>query len=148
MDLRKLDRVPAIAAVMTPFPYSVAAEDPVTAAEDLMKRHELRHLPVEDGGKLVGIVTQRDLALRINQALRPDEKRRIRVRQLYVPDPFVVETTEPLDRVVRTMAERHLGSVLVTKNGRLAGIFTVTDACRVLADVLAARFRPDGGEAA
>ena len=52
MDLRKLDRVPAIAAVMTPFPYSVAAEDPVTAAE----RAARLRLPVGCGCWIWGLV--------------------------------------------------------------------------------------------
>jgi CBS domain-containing protein len=34
------------------------------------------------------------------------------------------------------MAEHHIGSAIVTKNDKLVGIFTVTDACRALAEVL------------
>ena len=43
---------------------------------------------------------------------------------------------EPLDRVVLQMADRHLGSAMVARDGRVIGIFTVTDACRVLGRLL------------
>ena len=42
----------------------------------------------------------------------------------------------PVAIVARTMAEHHIGSALVTKDGKLVGIFTVTDACRALARIL------------
>jgi CBS domain-containing protein len=48
----------------------------------------------------------------------------------------MVDSNTPLDHVVEEMAERRIGSALVTHHGTLAGIFTVTDACRVLAEIL------------
>ena len=149
MDLRKLDRVPSVAAVMTPFPYSVQVDDPVGKAEALMEEHGIRHVPVQDERELVGVLAQRDIALLLGSggAERPSES--VAVRQVYVKDAYVVDLREPLDRVVLEMAERHIGSALVVRNGRLAGIFTATDACRVLGEFLRERFPPtDGGEAA
>jgi CBS domain-containing protein len=49
----------------------------------------------------------------------------------------VVSASTPVATVARTMAENHIGSAIVTKNDKLVGIFTVTDACRALAEVLA-----------
>ena len=46
--------------------------------------------------------------------------------------------------VLANMARRHIGSTLVTKQGKLAGLFTVTDACRVFADYLQDEL-PHGG---
>jgi CBS domain-containing protein len=54
------------------------------------------------------------------------------------PFPHTADTVEadvPLDRVAAAMAERHVGSALVTKAGKLVGVFTGTDACRALAQV-------------
>jgi CBS domain-containing protein len=48
----------------------------------------------------------------------------------------VVDAGEPAEAVAAAMAERHLGSALVTRAGKLVGIFTTTDACRALARVL------------
>ncbi len=149
MDLRRVEHMPSVAAVMTPFPYSVDVDDPVSRAQELMAEHGIRHVPVEHEEALVGVVTERDLARLTHPALPASDRRRVRVRQLCVMEPYVVDLHAPLDRVAREMAERHVGSALVTRNGRLAGIFTVTDACRLLAEVLETYFRtPSGGEAA
>jgi acetoin utilization protein AcuB len=145
MDLWKTDRMPAIKSVMTPFPYFVQIDDPVTRAEEIMREHGVRHVPVEENGSLVGIATHRDLALLVNRALDDRSRARIRVRQICVRDPYVVDLNEPLDSVVCEMAARHLGSALVTREDRLAGIFTVTDACEVLGEILRFRFRPPHG---
>jgi len=51
-----------------------------------------------------------------------------------------------LDAVLEEMTSRHMGSVLVTSHGRLAGIFTSTDACRVLCDHLRALVPPRPGD--
>jgi len=48
----------------------------------------------------------------------------------------VVPASTPVSTVARTMADNRIGSAIVTKDGKLVGIFTVTDACRALAEVL------------
>ncbi|MFX8848650.1 CBS domain-containing protein, partial [Acinetobacter baumannii] len=45
----------------------------------------------------------------------------------------------PVAEVARVMAEKRIGSAIVTKNNKLVGIFTVTDACRALAQILGDR---------
>ena len=60
----------------------------------------------------------------------------------------MVDLSHPLDEVLDEMVERHLNSVLVTKRGKLVGIFSTTDACQVLTGWLQQKFRPSGGEAA
>jgi CBS domain-containing protein len=51
-------------------------------------------------------------------------------------DVYVVDPNAPLDQVLDTLVARRIGSALVTRKGRLAGVFTVTDACRELARLL------------
>ncbi len=149
MDLKHLKKQPTIASVMTPFPYSVDADDPVTSAEEIMREHEVRHVPVQEKGRLIGVVTHRDLVLLVNPALPSTDKRRIRVRQICTFDPYVVDVAACLDRVFLDMAERHIGSALVVKNDKLVGIFTATDACRVFGEALQSLTEPpEGGEAA
>jgi len=148
MDIRNLDHMPTIKSVMTPFPYAVDIEDPVTRAEDIMRDHGLRHVPVEEKGELVGVATHRDIALLVNPALDRGHRQKIRVRQVCTLDPYVVDLNAPLDSVVAEMAARHIGSALVVRKGKLVGIFTVTDACTTLAGILRARFASGGGDAA
>jgi CBS domain-containing protein len=50
--------------------------------------------------------------------------------------------------VARTMAEHRIGSAIVTKHDKLVGIFTVTDACRALAEVLGGHEEEGGGSVA
>ena len=145
MDLWRAERIPAIKAVMTPFPYSVNIDDAISCAEEIMRLHGVRHVPVEEEGEIVGIATQRDIGHLVNPALDAQGRGRIRVRQICVRDPYIVNLEERLDRVLLQMVERHLGSALVVRKGKLVGIFTVTDACRVLAQVLHSRFGPSGG---
>lgn len=134
--------IPSIVSVMTPFPHAVAIDAPIGEARRLMALHGIRHLPVIEGHTLVGVVSQHDLD-------RPAAASPVRtVREVHTPEPYVVDLEEPLDNVLATMAERHIGSALVTRKGRLAGVFTATDACRVFAEYLRDRYRPSGGDEA
>ena len=62
-----------------------------------------------------------------------------------VADAYLVSDLTPLDEVLDHMAAQHIGSALVTKHGRLAGIFTSTDACRVYCDHLRRMFPKSAG---
>jgi acetoin utilization protein AcuB len=141
-----VDHIPSIRSVMTPFPYFVQAGDSLLVARALMVQHEVRHLPVKEGDQLVGVLTDRDLKRALDPDLGLPPKDELFVQDVSVPDAFTVDTGEPLDRVLEEMAGRHLGSVLVTSHGRLAGIFTSTDACRVLCDHLRALVPPRPGD--
>lgn len=124
-------------AVMTPFPHAIDIDAPLTDARRMMVEHEIRHLPVKEDGKLVGLVTDRDLKL--VASLRPQSSNRageIRVRSACVFDVYTAKMSTPVTEVAAEMHRRRIGSTLITKEGRLAGIFTANDACRVLTEVL------------
>ncbi len=120
-------KVPPIKSVMTPFPYSIEIEGRVAEALALMREHQIRHLPVKQGPELVGMLSERD-------ALRVDEK--LPVTDVMRRDPFVVDTERPLDDVLLQLVSRHEEGALVVRDGRLAGIFTATDGCRLLGEAL------------
>jgi acetoin utilization protein AcuB len=114
-----------------------------------MVREKVRHLPVKEGDKLVGVLTDRDLKRALDPDLGLPPKDELFVRDVFVRDAYTVDTSEPLDRVLEEMVDRHLGSVLVTSHGRLAGIFTATDACKILHEHLRALApMPPGDDAA
>lgn len=141
--------MPLIRSAMTPFPHTIDLDAPLDAARHLMRQHHIRHLPVKEGDRLVGLVTDRDIKLVLGPSLSASGEEGPKVRHACIFDVFVTETTTPLQVVVSEMAARRIGSALVTKDGRLAGIFTATDACQQLADMLAARApTPPGDEAA
>ena len=122
---------------MTPFPYSIDVDAPLKDAHKLMHDHNFRHLPVTRGDAIVGVLTDRDIKLVLGPDFDYPNESELTVRDAYVERPCVVNASTPVATVARTMAENHIGSAIVTKNDKLVGIFTVTDACRALAEVLA-----------
>jgi acetoin utilization protein AcuB len=133
---------PQVVAFMTPFPYSIDVDAPLQEAHRLMREHRFRHLPVTSGGRLVGVLTDRDIKLVLGPDFGSPDERELKVRDAYVERPCVVSASTPVAAVARTMAENHIGSAIVTKNDKLVGIFTVTDACRALAEVLQGNGEP------
>ena len=137
-------------AVMTPFPYSVELDDPIAKARGLMDEHRIRHLPVKDGCELVGLLTDRDLKLVLGPYLDIPAIHPVLVRHACVLEIFTVDLETPLATVAAEMARRRIGSAVVTKEGRLGGIFTAVDLCRFVAEHLGAEVLTvtDGGDAA
>ena len=138
--------VPPIKSVMTPFPYSIDIDAPIDEARAFMLKQNIRHLPVIAGGKLAGIISDRDIKLYLGPDLDYPQAKETRVRDVYLAKPYVVDLNEALDNVLVAMAERHIGSVLVTRDSKLAGLFTATDACRTFAEHLRRQYRPLGGD--
>ena len=128
--------IPTVRSVMTPFPHSVKTGDPLLRGQALMEEHEIRHLPVTEDDQLVGVLTDRDLKRALDPDLGLPPKEELLVRDVFVPDAYVVEGGEALDLVLEHMATHHIGSALVTRDGLLMGILTATDACRLFCDHL------------
>ena len=53
--------IPSVRSVMTPFPHFVEVDESLLRARVMMVEHDVHHLPVQDQGRLVGILTDRDL---------------------------------------------------------------------------------------
>ncbi len=138
--------IPTLKTAMTPFPYSVSPVSPVSDAEALMAQHNVHHLPVVEERRIVGVLTPHDIA-----AARKGgpSGATLAVGDCAVADAYVVELDEPLETVLLTMAERHISSAIVTRRGRLAGVFTTVDACRAFGAYLSENFpHTDGDDAA
>jgi CBS domain-containing protein len=140
-----MKRAPQLKNVMTPFPYSVDAEAPLDQAVQFMREHKIRHLPVTEKGALKSVVTDRDIKLVLGPDFAYPDGREVKVRDAMVDDCYSVDLATPLAAVVRHMADHRLGSAIVTRRGKLAGVFTYTDACRAFADYLE-DIREAGGE--
>lgn len=134
-----MNRIPLLKTEMTPFPWWVDIDEPLLAARALMRQHKVRHLPVKDNGKLVSVVTDRDLKFALDPDLGLPPRESLRVRDVCVYTAYIVDIECRLEQVLETMAERKIGSALVTRDGKLVGIFTSPDACRVLARMIRAQ---------
>ena len=121
---------------MTPFPYSIDIEAPLAEAHAFLRERNIRHLPVTERNALAGVLSDRDIKLALGPDLGFPPERELKVRDVYQPNSYVVDASARLEEVARTMAERHVGSALVTRDGKLVGIFTATDACRALARII------------
>lgn len=126
--------------------FTVSADDLVDRVFFLINFEKIRHLPVLDGGHLVGIVSDRDLY----KALGPRGRRRSAVEQKDETALFVIPrkvrhimrrgviTIEPeadLAKAANTMAKRKIGALPVTKGKSLIGIITATDVLRAYAQL-------------
>lgn len=118
---------------MTESPYSISETALVKEAIALMGLRRIRHLPVTRGKQLAGILSDRDLKLILGFV--DLEFSPMQVFQICQKDPYIVDAETDLAQVAKTMAERHLGSAIVTDGGVLKGIFTTVDACRALAEL-------------
>jgi acetoin utilization protein AcuB len=104
-----------------------------------MREHKIRHLPVTEDGVLIGVVSDRDIKLLLGPDFDYPDPTELRVRDAMVLETYVVDIGTPLAHVAQHMAEHRVGSALVTKKGKLVGVFTSTDACRILAETLGVR---------
>ncbi len=141
-----MKKIPAIKSVMTAFPYWIDIGDPIPSAEKMMKEHDISHLPVKQNGNLVGVIAHYDIEQARANFEDTNKINDMTVADICVLNAYMVGLDEPLDNVVLHMANYHIGSVLVMRNDRLAGVFTVNDACRCFADFLRYQFRPKNGD--
>jgi acetoin utilization protein AcuB len=117
---------------MSAGPHTIGREQSLTAAKDLMHKRHVRHLPVLHGGKLVGLISERELSV---IAALPGSKS-LSVEDAMVPDVYTIPEDAPLETVAADMARLRVGSAVVVKGDDVVGVFTAVDALRALADVL------------
>src|SRR5512140_1734676 len=129
--------IPHIDRYMTTSPYSIGQEQKLSQAHKLMRTHNIRHLPVLHGGKLAGVLSDRDLHL--IESLRDVDPEKVLVEEAMRPTVYAVAPTASLDEVVREMAHHKYGCAVVVDNGKVVGVFTTVDAMRVFVELLEAK---------
>ncbi len=119
---------------MTPEPLCVDRNELLAVAGERMRAHGFRHLPVLDGGKIVGIVSQSDVLLASAQPSDGPSAGLVEDAMSYTP--YVVPPERPVGEVAAKMVESGHGCTLVARAGHVIGIFTTTDALRVLVGIV------------
>jgi acetoin utilization protein AcuB len=125
---------PTVRQYMTASPFTIARDQSLAAAHKMMRDHQVRHLPVLEGGHIVGLVSQRDLAL--IESLPDVNATEVEVEDAMVEDVFTVAPDAPIAEVIESMIERKLGSAMVCEHDHVVGVFTTIDALRVLHELL------------
>jgi CBS domain-containing protein len=112
--------------------------DHLDIADDIMRLGRVRHLPVVDGDRLVGVLSNRDLlaasltkALDFEPAHRRAFMRAVEVREVMTKDPLTVSPGSALERAARLMIDEKIGCLpVVDGESRLVGLVTETDLLR------------------
>ncbi len=128
--------VPSIEKYMTPVPHTINPKMPLKKAIEMMRENHIRHVPVLEAGKVIGILSDRD----VQWASTFNEQKETLVEEVMTPDPYTVRPYTLLDEVVFHMAEHRYGCAVISQiNGKVLGIFTATDGLRLLGEILYTR---------
>ena len=121
----------------TPAPVTVHVDTPILEVEKVMSENSFRHIPVVDGERAVGIVSQRELNIFANFQAAND----LKAMDIMTTEPFKVRPEMELVEVAYEMSRRKLGSAIVCdQDERIVGIFTSTDALNALIEILRGDF--------
>lgn len=125
--------IPKIQKYMTTVPHAINSESTIEEALKLMEKSKIRHLPVIKGGKVFGLVSERDIKQAASFAsVNP---KTTRIADICEESPYETSPNASVDEVAKVMSQNRYGSALVLDNGKLVGIFTTTDALDALSDI-------------
>lgn len=124
----------AVEEIMSAPVFAISAGDNMARARNLMLRNGVSRLAVVDEGQLRGIVTRKDLGMRLNQSA-PQWRRRpldqVPVDLIMTPDPITVKPSEEVQSVAQTMLDRDVSSLIVYNDrDGVVGIVTKHDLVR------------------
>ncbi len=119
--------------LMTSMPQTIGFDISVKKAQTMMKEYACHHLPVLDGGKLVGVLSDRDLSMaRHGSANIKNEQL---VMDLMTDTPIVIDPSAEISTAIQTMLNNKINSLIVrSEGGQPWGILTSTDLLRYVMD--------------
>ncbi len=118
----------------TPDPITANADTSIWEIAKLMESQGVRHLPILNGNKVVGVISERDV--KVITCLNLSDQQHILAQDLMSVDPVTVTDNTPLDEVAYLMSDKKIGSVIVNdENDQFMGIFTLTDALNALIEI-------------
>lgn len=114
-----------IKEVMTESVASLNEEDTVERAAQLMKEYNIGSIPVCNGEKIIGIITDRDIALRT--VAEGENTKKQSVREVMTSNPVVGKSEMEADDAARIMSERQIRRLPIVENNNLIGIVSLGD---------------------
>lgn len=115
---------------------TVKPDDPMSLAASLMDWRHIRHLPVERGGKLAGLISSRDILHHLATSKTHSDASPILVETLMQQQPLTVDRDTSVQEGLKLMLEHKLDCLPVTEADDLIGIVTTTDLLQVLSNLL------------
>lgn len=133
-------RVP-ISQIMTKELILLNTSDGLDKAERLFKQHKIRHIPVVEGKKIIGMLSLTDL-LRISFADVTDDEEDVEtivynmftVPQVMAKTPTVVSPHQSIKEVAELLSKQEFHALPVVENDTIVGIVTTTDLIKYLLD--------------
>ncbi len=131
---------------MTKKVFTVTPDDAVSDAAAIMKERKIKHLPVVKGGKVTGILSDRDIKEYIpSKATSLDVYElhyllaKTKVKEIMRKKVFTTSPVTPVEEAARMMHDENIGSLPVVEKRRLVGIISDRDIFRVLVDITGIR---------
>ena len=123
-----------VSELMTEEVETVDRNDELSVADDIMKMKRIRHLPVLDEGRLVAVLSQRDLfhaalstAMRFGQKASQEFLKTVPVKEVMSDDVITVAPSDDVSQAARLMTENKIGCLPVVEDGKLVGVLTEND---------------------
>ncbi len=123
--------------IMMGSPVSLGPEDTLDLASNVISLGRIRHIPVIEAGRLVGLISERDLmgtaANRIfglKQRSKSALLKSVRVKDIMRKRVVTVDPDTPIKNAAQLMADKKIGCVPVVDDGALVGLVTTTDILR------------------
>jgi len=127
--------------IMTKAPVTLKPDDILYLAGEVMGLGRIRHLPVVEGERVVGMLSQRDLfhsalavALGLKHGEQKDMLRAIRIREVMKQPVISVPAETTVKEAARMMIEKKIGCLVVEEKGSLLGLVTETDILRYVVE--------------
>ncbi|HEV2720551.1 MAG TPA: CBS domain-containing protein, partial [Thermoanaerobaculia bacterium] len=118
-----------VTEIMTPAPVVCSPDDKADYAAKLMLNHNIGEIPVCDGPKLLGVVTDRDITVRGTATGKSPGD--IEVRTLMTHTVYTANEFDQVEKAADLMESKHVRRLpVVDRNGRLVGILSRTDLVR------------------
>jgi CBS domain-containing protein len=115
--------------LMTSNPQTVEPDAPVAEAAKLMKQEDVGIVPVVEGDRLVGTLTDRDIAVRV--VAEGKDPQSTRVSEIASSDLVTIDPQQDLDEALRLMAQHQVRRLpVVEEDGKLVGIVAQADVAR------------------
>lgn len=117
---------PKVHEHMTDRPRCVTPETSVAEAAELMASEDVGSLPILEGDKLTGVVTDRDIVVRA--VAKKKDPQGMPVREVSTPDPITVRADEDLSEALKLMATYQVRRLpVVDEDNRLVGVLAQAD---------------------
>ena len=120
----------SIGDLMTSNPCSIDADKPVSYAAKMLRDEDVGVAPIVEGDKLIGMLTDRDIAIRVVAEGKDPEQ--TTVRDIASKDVVTIDPQQDLDEALRLMAQHQVRRLpVVEEDGKLVGVVAQVDIARV-----------------